>query len=78
MCNYARAHTRVCVCVGVCVCVCVCGYSLVRVGAGMCVDWMSAGVTSVVWSWLDGWMTGVMDFMQDILLAGEPIILEYY
>ena len=45
----------------VCVCVCVCGYSLVRVGAGMCVDWMGAGVTFVVWSWLDGWMTGVMD-----------------
>ena len=39
-----------------------CAYSLVRVGAGMCVDWMGAGVTFVVWSWLDGRMTGVMDF----------------
>ena len=54
-----------------CVCVCLwlyrlcinhCAYSLVQVGAGMCLDWMIAGVTFVVWSWLDGWMTGVMDF----------------
>ena len=46
-----------------CVCVCVCGYSLVRVGAGMCVDWMGAGVMIDVWSWVGGWMTGVGGFL---------------